>query len=124
MITSDAVAPAVAAPEQIRWMVTNLTKYRNDSKVRCQFFSNFADASYAFYTTVDCAIERVKDDFRGCNYGKAEELRDEFFTFTWLDSENDELVVHKSREFECTGVNVYLSEVHPGDDKCVILDNS
>jgi len=79
MINPDDVVPAVAAPDQIRWMVTNLTKYRNDSKVRCQFFSNFTDASYAFYITVDYAIERVKADFRGCNYDNAEKLRDEFF---------------------------------------------
>ena len=128
---ADPVAQPVAQPiawpnktknRQIHWMVTDCTHYRNaEINVRCTFFSNLRAASYAFKNTVDNAIDRYEDDFYKVDHSDVKKENEEFFTLKKFDGDNRGHYYHRSREFECGGVRVYLSEVHLGRDCCVEL---
>jgi hypothetical protein len=101
---------------QINWMISDCTEYRNDHGVRCTFYSNLRDASLAFRTIVENAIDRMKDDYYKCNFDNVSEEAEEFFTSQEFDSRTH--VYHKGRAFSKDYIRVYLSEVHLGKNYC------
>ena len=116
------ISPKKKKNRQIHWMVTDCTHYRNAKQnVRCTFFSNLRDASLAFKETVESAIDRQEYDFYKVNHDHIKKENKEFFTRKKFDDNNHSYYYHKSREFECGGVYVYLSEVHLGKNYCVEL---
>ena len=78
----------------------------------CTFFSNLRDASSAFKNRVENAIDRHEHDFYKNDHSHVKKQYEEFFTLKKFDGDNRSHDYHKSREFDCGGVRVYLSEVH------------
>ena len=106
---------------QVHWMITDRTQYRNEEhNARCTFYSNLRDASDAFYSTVGAAIDQLKHDSNYDYYDNVHNTKDEFFNMEAVKGRT----YHKSRAFECGGVHVYLSEVHLGQNYCVLLGGS